>query len=96
MVILVLLIALVPIILSMYLLQEFLFFTIVSPTITNRGIRFWINAIAGGTQGKHTKQYLASLPPERRAEWPNWYLANATYLIGFTIAAWIAILLFAR
>jgi hypothetical protein len=91
-----LLVALAPIILVMVALRQILFFSIVVPKVQGKGIRFWINTVGGGTQSKHIKSYLESLPRDRRAQWPNWYLAKANLMILVLVAAWVALLLVSR
>lgn len=92
----VVLIVIAPIVLTMVILRFVLYFVVVIPATQNRDVRFWINAILGGTRGADIKQYLASLSSAKKAIWKNRYLAYSPYAIGFLIVVWISLLLVAR
>lgn len=92
----VVLIALAPLVLAMATLRMFLYFTVVVPKLPGKGPRFWLNTLMGDTQSRNTKAYMASLTPEQRANWPNWYLTYGGYLIVLMAVMWCVILLVAR
>lgn len=94
-VLVVLLVAIAPLVVLMALLRQLLFFSVVAPKVRDKGLRFWINTIGGGTQNKNIKLYLESLPENHRSQWPNWYLAKANWLIFVVVAIWAALLLVA-
>ena len=91
----ILLVATAPVVVLMALLRQFLFFAVVAPKVRDKGLRFWINTIGGGTQSKSIKLYLEALPEGHRSRWPNWYLAKANLLILAAVVAWCALLLIA-
>jgi hypothetical protein len=92
----VVLIALTPLVLAMATLRLFLYFTVVVPKLPGKGPRFWLNTLMGDTQARNTKAYVATLTPEQRAKWPNWYLTYGGYLIALMAVVWCVILLVAR
>ena len=92
----VVLIALAPLVLAMATLRLILYFTVVVPKLPGKGPRFWLNTLLGDTQSRNTKAYVASLTPEQRVKWPNWYLTYGGYLIVLMVVVWCLILLGAR
>jgi hypothetical protein len=94
-VLVILLVATAPVVVLMALLRQFLFFAVVAPKVRDKGLRFWINTVGGGTQNKNIKLYLEALPESQRSRWPNWYLAKANLLMLAVVAVWCALLLFA-
>ena len=92
----ILLIVLAPCVIAMAAVRLFLYFTVVVPRLSDKGPRFWLNALFGDTQSRHTKAYISALAPEQRTKWPNWYLSYGGYLIALMAAVWCVILLLAR
>ena len=90
------LIALVPVVLGMLVLKTVLFYVLVVPKVTKKGFRFWLNTLLGDTNKIHIRAYLEQLTDEQRQKWRNWFLANASFLIGGAIFLWMLALLLAR
>jgi uncharacterized membrane protein YjgN (DUF898 family) len=95
-VLVVLLIAVALLVLAMWILREVLYFSVVVPNIPGRGVRFWLNALLGGTEARDVECYITSLPPEHRNRWPNWYIAYSKYLMVLAFVVWCIILVLAK
>ncbi len=91
-----LLLALLPVAIGMIILRELLFLVMVAPSVEQRGFRFWLNSLLGGTKKQHIQTYISQLSDQQRKLWQNRYLANANLFIGILVVSWFALLLMAR